>query len=72
MICPMTDFDRVNFPFLIDGVVPQSTLYGFTFLNLFNLPECQVILLTLMPVVKFKLLNSSNGIINFEKLFFKF
>ena len=28
MISPMTDFDRVNFPFLIDGVVLHSTLYG--------------------------------------------
>ena len=45
------DFDIVNFPFL-DGDVPRSTSYGFTFLNLFGLPECLVMWLISMPVIK--------------------
>ena len=45
------DFDIVNFPFL-DGDVPRSTSYGFTFLNLFGLLECLVMWLISMPVIK--------------------
>ena len=45
------DFDIVNFPFL-DGEVPRSTSYVFTFLNLFGLLECLVMWLISMPVIK--------------------
>ena len=45
------DFDIVNFPFL-DGDVPRSTSYVFTFLNLFGLLECLVMWLISMPVIK--------------------
>ena len=47
------DFDFVNFPFL-DGDVPRSTSYGdYIFLNLFDLLECPVLLMTLILVIKF-------------------
>ena len=39
------DFDIVNFPFL-DGDVPRSTSYVYIFLNLFDLLECPVMLMT--------------------------
>ena len=39
------DFDMVNFPFL-DGDLPRSTSYGVIFLNLFDLLECLVMLMT--------------------------
>ena len=45
------ELDIVNFPFL-DGDVPRSTSYGDTFLNLFGLLECLVMLLFSMPVIK--------------------
>ena len=44
------DFDIVNFPFL-DGDVPRSTSY--IFLNLFDLLECPVMLMTLILVIRF-------------------
>ena len=49
------DFDIVNFPFL-DGDVPRSTCYGvlvFIFINLFDLLECPVMLMTLILVIRF-------------------
>ena len=47
------DFDIVNFPFL-DGYVPRSTSYGvFIFLNLFDLLECPVMLMSLILVIRF-------------------
>ena len=51
MISAMTDFDIVNFPFL-DGDIPRSTSYGFTFLK-FGLLECLVVWLISMPAIKF-------------------
>ena len=47
------DFDIVNFPFL-DGDVPHSTSYGFIFLDLFGLLECDCLVMWLisMPVIK--------------------
>ena len=45
------ELDIVNFPFL-DGDVPRSTSYRDTFLNLFGLLECLVMLLFSMPVIK--------------------
>ena len=47
------DFDIVNFPFL-DGDVPRSTSYGFIFLNLFDLFECPVMLMTVILVIRFE------------------
>ena len=44
------DFDIVNFPFL-RGDVPHSTFYGVYILNLFDLLECPVMLLTLICVI---------------------
>ena len=44
-------FDIVNFPFL-DGDVPVSPHTGFSFLNLFGLPECLVMWLISMPLIK--------------------
>ena len=47
------DFDIVNFPFL-DGDVPRSASYGvFLFLNLFDLLEFLVMLMTLILVIRF-------------------
>ena len=46
------DFDIVNFPFL-DGDVPRSTSYGVIFLNLFDLLECPVMLMSLILVIRF-------------------
>ena len=46
------DFDTVDFPFL-DGDVPRSTSYVFMFLNLFDLLECPVALMTLILVIRF-------------------
>ena len=47
------DFDIVNFPFL-DGDVPRSASYGvFSFLNLFDLLEFLVMLMTLILVTRF-------------------
>ena len=46
------DFDIVNFPFL-DGDVPRSASYGFIFLNLFDLLEFLVMLMTLILVGRF-------------------
>ena len=46
------DFDTVNFLFL-DGDVPRSTSYGVIFLNLFDLLEYPVMLMTLILVIKF-------------------
>ena len=46
------DFDIVNFPFL-DGDVARSTSYGVYILNLFDLLECPVMLMTLIPVIRF-------------------
>ena len=47
------DFDIVNFPFL-DGDVPRSTSYGVyisqIILNLFDLLECPVMLMTLTGI----------------------
>ena len=45
------DFDIVNFPFL-DGDVPVLPFTVFTFLNLFDLLECLVMLLTSIHVIK--------------------
>ena len=43
----------MNFPFL-DGDVPLSTSYMvFIFLNLFDLLECPVMLMTLILVIRF-------------------
>ena len=50
------DFDIVNFPFL-DGDVPRSTSRGVyisqIILNLFDLLECPVMLMTLILVIRF-------------------
>ena len=46
------DFDIVNFPFL-DGGVPLRHPMVFRFLNLFDLLECPVILMTLILVIRF-------------------
>ena len=50
------DFDIVNFPFL-DGDVPLPTSYGvylyFLTYSLCSSVECPVILMTLIPVIKF-------------------
>ena len=46
------DFDIVNFPFL-DGDVPLRHPIVFIFLNLFDLLECPVMLVTLMLVIRF-------------------
>ena len=46
------DFDIVNFPFL-DGDVPRSASYGVLFLNLFDLLEFLVMLMTLILVIRF-------------------
>ena len=46
------DFDIVYFPSL-DGDVPRSASYGVYFLNLFDLLEFQVMLMTLILVIRF-------------------
>ena len=46
------DFDIVNFPFL-DGDVPRSASYVFIFLNLFDLLEFLIMLMTLILVIRF-------------------
>ena len=46
------DFDIVNFPFL-DGDVPRSASYGVYILNLFDLLEFLVMLMTLILVTRF-------------------
>ena len=46
------DFDIVNFPFL-DGDVPRSASMVFIFLNLFDLLEFLVMLMTLILVIRF-------------------
>ena len=46
------DFDIVNFPFR-DGDVPRSDPMVFIFLNLFDLLECLVMLMTLILVIRF-------------------
>ena len=46
------DFDIVSFPFL-DGDVPRSASYGVNFLNLFDLLEFLVMLMTLILVIRF-------------------
>ena len=46
------DFDIVNFPFL-DGDVLARHLMVFIFLNLFDLLECPVMLMTLILVIRF-------------------
>ena len=46
------DFDIVNFPFL-DGDVPRSASYGVYILNLFDLLEFLVMLMTLILVIRF-------------------
>ena len=46
------DFDIVTVPFL-DGGVPPSTSYGVYISQLFALLECPVMLMTLIPVIKF-------------------
>ena len=62
------DFDIINLPFL-DGDVPHSTSYGFTFLSLFARVSSQV---TNFNVRNKDLLtnfsNRATGIINFERL----
>ena len=69
------DFDIVNFPFL-DGDVPRSTSYVFfMFLNLFDLLERSVMLMTLILVIRFSQQNFSNkdiNIINFVRRFQSF
>ena len=42
----------MNLPFL-DGDVPRSTSYGVLFINLFDLLECPVMLMTLILVIRF-------------------
>ena len=46
------DFDIVNFQFL-DGDVPLRHPMVFIFLNLFDLLECPVMLMTLIHVIRF-------------------
>ena len=47
------DFDIVNFPFL-DGDVPRSTSYGVYISQLIRFAlECPVMLMTLIPVIRF-------------------
>ena len=48
------DFDVVNCPFL-DGDVPRSVRHPMVFilLNLFDLLECPVMLMTLILVIRF-------------------
>ena len=46
------DFDIGNLPFL-DGDIPCSASYVFIFLNLFDLLECLVMLMSLILVIKF-------------------
>ena len=46
------DFDIVIFPFL-DGDVPRSASMVFIFLNLFDLLEFLVMLMTLIPIIRF-------------------
>ena len=46
------DFDIVNFPFL-DGDVPRSASMVLIFLNLFDLLEFLVMLMTLILVIRF-------------------
>ena len=46
------DFDIVNFPFL-DGDVPRLHPMVFIFLNLFDLLEFLVMLMTLIIVIRF-------------------
>ena len=46
------DFDIVNIPFL-DGDVPRSNPMVFICLNLFDLLECPVMLMTLILVIRF-------------------
>ena len=46
------DFDIVDFSFL-DHDIPRSTFMVFIFLNLFNLLECPVMLMTLILVIRF-------------------
>ena len=46
------NFDIVNFPFL-DGDVPRLASYGVNFLNLFDLLEFLVMLMTLILVIRF-------------------
>ena len=46
----------MNFPFLDDDV-PRSTSHGvYIFRNLFDLLECPVMLMTLIFVIKFKVI----------------
>ena len=45
------DFDIVNFPFP-DGDVPRSASYGVYISHLFVLPECPVMSMTLILVIK--------------------
>ena len=46
------DFDIVNFPFL-DGDILVRHPMVFIFLNLFDLLECPVMLMTLILVIRF-------------------
>ena len=46
------DFDIVNFPFL-DGDFLVRHPMVFIFLSLFDLLECPVMLMTLIPVIRF-------------------
>ena len=46
------DFYIVTFLFL-DGDVPRSTSFGNIYLNLFDLLECPVMLMTLILVIRF-------------------
>ena len=46
------DFDIVNF-LVLDGDVPRSDPMVFIFLNLFDLLECPVMLMTLILVIRF-------------------
>ena len=47
------NFDIVNFPFL-DGNVPRTTSYGvYISKDLFDLLECPVMLMCLIPVIRF-------------------
>ena len=59
----------MNFPFL-DGDVPRSTSFVFIFLNLFDLLEFLVMLMTLIIVIRFCQQNFSDkdiDIINFVR-----
>ena len=48
----INEIDNVNFTFP-DGGVPRTPSYGFIFLNLFDLLECPVMLMTLILVIRF-------------------